>query len=260
MVVILAAGQGSRMKLKKGVSKCSVKINNTDTSISRLVKQFYKYGQSKFAVIVGYGKESVINGVMDSLKSFTTSVSCEFIDNPNYNKFGCEYSLSCLTKSKLLTMEDDLIIVEGDLVTTDRNIEKICTCSGTHILARSSQFLSKKSVAISYTNNDSCLEVLRFIYDPHHRIDFSQYTTYLDSMQIWRIKSKDLSIFYHALSQYKSECESGTSENPDASGLLSIGILCKATKMSVVMAPEPSEWMNLNTQKDIQDFNNKEWS
>lgn len=259
MVVILAAGKGSRMKLKDNVSKCSVKIDDMETSVSRLIKQFYKYGQKKYVVIVGYGKEFVINGVMDSLKSFSTSVSCEFIDNSNYNKFGCEYSLSCLTKSKLLTMEDDLIIVEGDLVTSDDNIKSICENSGTCILARPSYYLSKRSVAISRSNRNSTV-VSRFIYDPSHKIDFSKYPNHLDSMQVWKIRDKDLPTFCSLLSQYKSECDEGTSECPDASGLLSINTLCKSVEMKILMSQKPDEWMNLNTQKDVQDFKNKEWS
>lgn len=247
------------MKLKDKVSKCSVKIDDMETSVSRLIKQFYKYGQDTFVIIVGYGRESVIEGVQDSLTGFSATMSYQFIDNPNYDKFGCEYSLSCLTKSSFLTMDSDLIIVEGDLVTSDDNIKSICENSGTCILARPSRYLSKRSVAISCSNRNSTV-VSRFIYDPSHKIDFSKYQNYFDSMQVWKIRDKDLPTFCSLLSRYRSECDEGTSECPSASGLLSINSLCKSVEMKILVSQKPDEWMNLNTQKDVQDFKNKEWS
>ena len=66
LVIILAAGKGSRMGLPEGQSKCGVIVPGLNrSSVDRLIDQFYLRGERQFVVVLGYGAESVVESISD---------------------------------------------------------------------------------------------------------------------------------------------------------------------------------------------------
>jgi choline kinase len=259
MVVILAAGKGSRMHLKKDISKCSIVINETtqDTTITRLIKQFVRCGERRFTVIVGYGAESVINSI--NCHNFEVSglyhVFINYVYNPYYKKYGCEYSLSLI--ENLDDSLDDLIIVEGDLVVSDYNIKGIFCQDQTCVLCCSPEWISKKSVVIVKRKG----VVSQFLYDPSHETDFNSLSNkekLYESMQIWKfVGSHDVSCVKILFKEYRIKCEQGV--NTNASGLESINRFVDSYDMDCCLTQHNTEWMNLNTKEDIEDLKSQEW-
>lgn len=253
MVVILAAGQGSRMNLKEGISKCSALLVDGNSTVGRLVNQFKSLGETKFIIVVGYGAESVVKMVEVNGES-VPGVDITWIYNGKYKTRGCEYSLSCAASS-IDENEDHLIIVEGDLVTTTSNLSSIVDTNCTSVLVRDSDHLCKKSVAVVCDDEDTV--VVKFLYDKSHQFDMSSLVqiipTVYDSFQVWRINKEDLEEFKYKLSQYKQYADDETSGQDFrmASGLLTINSLILDRTMRILPAPEPDSWINLNSEEDL---------
>lgn len=260
MVVILAAGKGSRMNLKGNVSKCSVTLpdGSGDSSVARLVRQFKSLGETKFVIVVGYGAESVVKSVEVNGESIP-EVDITWIYNGKYETRGCEYSLACAASS--IEEEDDhLIIVEGDLVTTRNNLATIVETPSTSVLVRDKNLLCKKSVAVLC--DDEGVRAIKFLYDKSHELDMSllRHLTdnVYDSFQVWRINKDDLMEFKSRLSSYKRYADdiSSGKDFKMASGLLTINSLILDRPMNALHVPDPNSWINLNSESDIDLLNN----
>lgn len=249
MVVILAAGKGSRMGLRDGVSKCSVTLPDGRSSVRRLIDQFINLGEKDFVVIVGYGAESVVKSVGN-----VTEASVCFVYNGNYDTRGCEYSLSC--SAPILDINKDLIIVEGDLVTTASNLEAITQYHDNAVLVRPSSHLCDRSVAVVCSDDNR--QVLKFLYDKCHTFDMKSLEKIVpqiyDSFQVWKISSgSSLVDFKYLLKLYKefADDESSDKDYKFESGLLSINEFVTRHVMSTVLVPDPDKWINLNSKDDI---------
>lgn len=254
MVVILAAGRGSRMELKDGVSKCSVTLPDGRSSVRRLIDQFVNLGEKEFVVVVGYGAESVVKSVGNVI-----GASVCFIYNGNYDTRGCEYSLAC--SAPILDINKDLIIVEGDLVTTESNLEAIVQYHDNSVLVRPPEYLGDRSVAVICSEGNRI--VLKFLYDKSHCFNMKTLERIVpeihDSFQIWKISSgSSLKDFKELLETYKERADSSSSDKDYkfAPGLLSINEFTTRHIMKTVTVPSPDEWMNLNSQDDIERLRN----
>lgn len=113
--IILAAGQGSRLRpLTNEVPKCMVAINGTPL-IDIIIKRFQENGISDIVVVGGYK--------CDVLKKHLSSLNVKVCFAENYNKtnmvatlFSCENELN-----------DDVIISYSDIIYTSENLKKLIT-------------------------------------------------------------------------------------------------------------------------------------
>lgn len=249
MVVILAAGQGSRMGLEEGVSKCSVKLPDGRSSVRRLIDQFKSLGETKFVVVIGYGSDSVVKSV-----GTDHQVDVSYVYNGNYSDRGCNYSLACAEGS--IDSRENVIVVEGDLVTSDDNLQTIVDSTESAVLVRPPCFLSEKSVAVIC--DDDCTQVLKFVYDKSHHFKMQDlpeiFSQVFDSSQVWKISRDNVLSFKNLLAYYKDACDF---ENCDEvfrmeSGILSLNNLALSTKMRPLYVPSPDNWVNLNKSSDIE--------
>ena len=117
--IILAAGMGRRLgEYTKDNTKCMVPVNGVRL-IDRLLAQLERQQLRRVVIVVGYkGKE---------LKEYLSPryegrLNIEFVDNPVYDKTNNIYSLA-LAKDKL--QEDDTLLIESDLIFSDRLIPMI---------------------------------------------------------------------------------------------------------------------------------------
>lgn len=260
MVVILAAGKGSRMGLKEGVSKCAVPLPGSDqlTSVSRLINQFYLYGHREFVVVIGYGGNAVA-----ITTEVPTGANVHFVYNPCYLGNGCGYSVACGASLAPSYIKDtyNMIIVEGDTVTSNDNIKYLCTDQKgrSTVLCRSSEYLSDRSVAVLADQRTQ--RVLRFIYDQKHKFDFkniSNVDCFYDSCQMWKFSYADALLISEKFNEYKLIADQNPFGAQD-SGVFVINQNLFEIDMKARECAKPEEWINLNTKEDFDKLANLSW-
>ena len=124
--IILAAGMGRRLgEYTKDNTKCMVQVNGVRL-IDRLLGQLSKQSLNRVIIVVGYkGKELreyIESTYLSPLSPKHPSLQIEFAENPIYDKTNNIYSLA-LVKDKL--QEDDTLLIESDLIFSDRIIPMI---------------------------------------------------------------------------------------------------------------------------------------
>ena len=121
--IILAAGMGRRLgDYTKDNTKCMVPVNGVRL-IDRLLGQLAKQQLNRVIIVVGYkGKE--LREYIDSQygQQLTAKCQLQFAENPVYDKTNNIYSLA-IVKDKL--QEDDTLLIESDLIFSDRLIPMI---------------------------------------------------------------------------------------------------------------------------------------
>ena len=122
--IILAAGMGRRLgEYTKDQTKCMVPVNGVRL-IDRVLGQLSKLQLQRVIIVTGYkGKE--LREHIESLPLFPSQkkgLKVEFVENPIYDKTNNIYSLS-LVKDQL--QEDDTLLIESDLILSDRLFEMI---------------------------------------------------------------------------------------------------------------------------------------
>lgn len=112
--IILAAGMGRRLgEYTRDNTKCMVQVGG-ERLIDRLLRQLSRLSLSRVVIVVGYQA--------DNLKSYLDAhyegeLTIEYVENPIYDKTNNIYSLS-LAKQQL--QEDDTLLIESDLIFSDR--------------------------------------------------------------------------------------------------------------------------------------------
>ena len=117
--IILAAGMGRRLgEYTKDNTKCMVPINGVRL-IDRLLGQLAKQQLQRVIIVVGYKGKELCNYIGDRYNGL---LNIEFAENPVYDKTNNIYSLA-LVKDKM--QEDDTLLIESDLIFSDRLIPMI---------------------------------------------------------------------------------------------------------------------------------------
>ena len=124
--IILAAGMGRRLgEYTKDNTKCMVPVNGVRL-IDRLLGQLAKQDLKRIIIVVGYQGQALRNYIEEQYNSHQPSdfshLNIEFAENPIYDKTNNIYSLA-LVKDKL--QEDDTLLIESDLIFSDRIIPMI---------------------------------------------------------------------------------------------------------------------------------------
>ena len=131
--IILAAGMGRRLgELTKENTKCMVAVNGVRL-IDRLLSQLAEQPLERVIIVVGYKGKELKDYLVESgkwrvergewrVESGERKLRIEFAENPIYDKTNNIYSLA-LVKDKL--QEDDTLLIESDLIFSDRLIPMI---------------------------------------------------------------------------------------------------------------------------------------
>ena len=116
--IILAAGMGRRLgELTKDNTKCMVPVNGVRL-IDRLLGQLSNQDLKRIIIVVGYKG----NELREYVNAHHSSLPIEFYENPVYDKTNNIYSLA-IVKEQL--QEDDTLLIESDLIFSDRLIPMI---------------------------------------------------------------------------------------------------------------------------------------
>ena len=117
--IILAAGMGRRLgELTKENTKCMVEVNGVRL-IDRLLGQLSGLSLRRVIIVVGYQGQNLMDYIGHR---YDGRLTIEYAENPIYDKTNNIYSLS-LVKEKML--EDDTLLIESDLIFSDRLFKMI---------------------------------------------------------------------------------------------------------------------------------------
>jgi histidinol-phosphate/aromatic aminotransferase/cobyric acid decarboxylase-like protein len=117
--IILAAGMGRRLGEKtRDNTKCMVEVNGT-ALIDRLLTQLAALKLNRVVIVVGYQGQRLKDHIGHR---YDRQLTIEYAENPIYDRTNNIYSLS-LVKDRL--QEDDTLLIESDLIVSDRLLPMI---------------------------------------------------------------------------------------------------------------------------------------
>ena len=120
--LILNSGLGTRMgEFTAEHPKCMTEILNNETILSRQLKQLVKSGISEIVITTG-----LFDGKLVSYcQNLDLPISLTFVKNPNFRTTNYIYSIYCAREY----LQDDIILMHGDLVFEDAILDKIISAS-----------------------------------------------------------------------------------------------------------------------------------
>lgn len=117
--IILAAGMGRRLgELTRDNTKCMVAVNG-ERLIDRLLRQLSRQSLERVVIVVGYKGTELRDYIGHR---YDDMLKIEYAENPVFDKTNNIYSLA-LVKDQL--QEDDTLLIESDLIFSDRLIPMI---------------------------------------------------------------------------------------------------------------------------------------
>ncbi len=125
--IILAAGYGRRMRpLTDKTHKTLLKIGGK-TLIERILESLAVNGIKDVVIVTGYRHKEL----EESLKGSTQSCRLQFVHNPRYKETNNIYSLSLAFQN--MTIDDDIILIESDLVYEPSVIKRLLKARGENV-------------------------------------------------------------------------------------------------------------------------------
>ena len=116
--LILNSGLGRRMGvLTSEHPKCMTEITNTDTILSRQLKQLVEVGVDDVIITTGLFDEVLVK----YCKSLDLPLKYTFVNNPIYDKTNYIYSIYCAREH----LDDDILLMHGDLVFENSVLDKV---------------------------------------------------------------------------------------------------------------------------------------
>ena len=193
--IILAAGMGRRLgDYTKDNTKCMVPVNGVRL-IDRLLGQLAKQQLNRVIIVVGYkGKELREYIKSKHLKPQTSSqghtlkernlkpLNIEFAENPVYDKTNNIYSLA-IVKDKL--QEDDTLLIESDLIFSDRMIPMIVDnpCPNLALVAKYETWMDGTMVRLDDEQN-----IVNFI--SKDAFDYNDVDSYYKTVNIYKLSKQ----------------------------------------------------------------------
>lgn len=176
--IILAAGMGRRLgEYTKDNTKCMVPVNGVRL-IDRLLGQLGKQGLQQIIIVVGYkGKE-----LQQYVSAHHSTLPIEFYENPIYYKTNNIYSLS-IVKEKL--QEDDTLLIESDLIFSDRLIPMIVENSNPNLalVAKYETWMDGTMVRLDEEQN-----IVNFI--SKDAFDYNDVDSYYKTVNIYKLSQQ----------------------------------------------------------------------
>jgi len=161
----------------KDNTKCMVPVNGVRL-IDRLLGQLGKQGLQRIIIVVGYkGKE-----LQQYVSAHHSTLPIEFYENPIYYKTNNIYSLS-IVKEKL--QEDDTLLIESDLIFSDRLIPMIVENSNPNLalVAKYETWMDGTMVRLDEEQN-----IVNFI--SKDAFDYNDVDSYYKTVNIYKLSQQ----------------------------------------------------------------------
>lgn len=176
--IILAAGMGRRLgKYTENNTKCMLAVNGRRL-IDRLLTQLSSLPLKRVVIVVGYQGRHL----MDYVGYQYNGLTIEYIDNPVYDKTNNIYSLA-LAKEKL--QEDDTLLIESDLIFSDKLFKMIYDCPDPNValVAKYENWMDGTMVTI-----DEKCNIVNFV--PKQAFNFSEKELYYKTINIYKLSKE----------------------------------------------------------------------
>ena len=183
--IILAAGMGRRLgELTKDQTKCMVPVNGVRL-IDRVLGQLTKLPLQRVIIVVGYKGQELHEYITTQYgQQLTANCQLQFAENPIYDKTNNIYSLS-LVKDQL--QEDDTLLIESDLILSDRLFEMLLEnpCPNLALVAKYETWMDGTMVRIDADNN-----IVNFI--SKDAFDYNDVSSYYKTVNIYKFSRQFL--------------------------------------------------------------------
>ncbi len=183
--IILAAGMGRRLgELTKDQTKCMVPVNGVRL-IDRVLGQLTKLPLQRVIIVVGYKGQELHEYITTQYgQQLTANCQLQFAENPIYDKTNNIYSLS-LVKEQL--QEDDTLLIESDLILSDRLFEMLLEnpCPNLALVAKYETWMDGTMVRIDADNN-----IVNFI--SKDAFDYNDVASYYKTVNIYKFSKQFL--------------------------------------------------------------------
>ena len=183
--IILAAGMGRRLgELTKDQTKCMVPVNGVRL-IDRVLGQLTKLPLQRVIIVVGYKGQELREYITTQYgQQLTANCQLQFAENPIYDKTNNIYSLS-LVKEQL--QEDDTLLIESDLILSDRLFEMLLEnpCPNLALVAKYETWMDGTMVRIDADNN-----IVNFI--SKDAFDYNDVSSYYKTVNIYKFSQQFL--------------------------------------------------------------------
>lgn len=179
--IILAAGMGKRLgEYTKDNTKCMLPVNGVRL-IDRVLRQLSDLELNRVVIVVGYKGQNLIDYIGNR---YDNKLKIEYINNPIYDKTNNIYSLA-LAKEKL--QEDDTLLIESDLIFSDRLFPMALECPYPNValVAKYESWMDGTMVRIDDNQN-----IVHFV--PKQAFKYSEIESYYKTVNIYKL-SKEFS-------------------------------------------------------------------
>lgn len=173
--IILAAGMGRRLgAYTKNNTKCMVSVNGVKL-IDRVLTQLSQLSLQRVIIVVGYKGQELIK-YLDH--RYDDKLKIEFVNNPIYDRTNNIYSLS-LVKEQM--QEDDTILIESDLIFSDRLFKKLVDneCPNIALVAKYETWMDGTMVRIDGDGN-----IVNFV--PKKAFNYQEVDSYYKTVNIYK--------------------------------------------------------------------------
>ena len=156
-IIILNSGMGTRLKeLTKNNPKSLVKIKGNETIFSRAIKILSQYDIDEFIITTGY-----LNEVLENYAQDFKNVNFKFIHNAEYETTNYIKSIDLIPD-----IDDDVILLHGDLIFSEEVAEKIINSKVTTVVTDSTIPLPKDDFKAKIMDNQvKCISTKYFEED-----------------------------------------------------------------------------------------------
>jgi len=173
--IILAAGMGRRLgSYTKENTKCMVPVNGVKL-IDRVLTQLSQLSLQRVIIVVGYKGQELIK-YLDH--RYDDKLKIEFVNNPIYDRTNNIYSLS-LVKEQM--QEDDTILIESDLIFSDRLFKMLVDneCPNIALVAKYETWMDGTMVRIDGDGN-----IVNFV--PKKAFNYQEVDSYYKTVNIYK--------------------------------------------------------------------------
>lgn len=173
--IILAAGMGRRLgSYTKENTKCMVPVNGVKL-IDRVLTQLSQLSLQRVIIVVGYKGQELIK-YLDH--RYDDKLKIEFVNNPIYDRTNNIYSLS-LVKEQM--QEDDTILIESDLIFSDRLFKMLVDneCPNIALVAKYETWMDGTMVRIDQDGN-----IVNFV--PKKAFNYQEVDSYYKTVNIYK--------------------------------------------------------------------------
>ena len=179
--IILNSGMGTRLgELTQNNPKSLVKLSENETIFSRAVKILCEFDIDEFIITTGYLNDVLIAYCSENFPQ----INFKFVHNPVYDKTNYIKSIDLIGD-----IEDDVILLHGDLVFEKKTAEKIinsdnsCVAIDTTIAIPEDDFKAKmeddqiKYIGVDYFKDDAVA------CQPFYRLENSDWKAWKDNIR-----------------------------------------------------------------------------